>query len=77
MADYLLQSPVGATGLVFSLFLSFKVRIFCHDAELSILNLRVIVLSFMGSLLLGGEGAVCMYDMVYYSPAFLLVDELP
>ncbi|WMV59494.1 hypothetical protein MTR67_052879 [Solanum verrucosum] len=76
VADYLLQSPVGATGLVFSLFLSFKVRIFCHDAELSILCLRVIVLFFMGSLLLGGEGAEWMYGMVYYSPAFSLVSEL-
>lgn len=76
MADYLLQSPVGATGLVFSLFLSFKVRIFCHDVELSIRSLWVIVFSFMGSLLLGGEGAEWIYDMIYYYPALLLVNDV-
>lgn len=40
--------------------------------------LGVIVLFFMGSLLLGGVGVEWMYDMmVYYSPAFSLVSELP
>lgn len=56
VADYLLQSPVSATGLLFFLFLSFKVRIFCHDAELSILCLGSLSFSLWVLFCLEGWG---------------------